>query len=84
MLLRQLTHSLAVVIHTFNICYDPAIIKDLKYLGCHFSIETNHFSRVCLFHFYDICNEQNSVLGCAYGKRYSMFGFVHKSSIFGR
>ena len=33
-----------------------------------FSIGANPFYRVCLFHFCDICNEQEMISACVYGK----------------
>jgi hypothetical protein len=61
-----------ILIQTFRISspsrtFDKSeILALIAYLQ--FSIGQIHFTEFALFIFYGICNEQNSVSGCAYGK----------------
>jgi hypothetical protein len=41
-------------------------VQKLKY---RFSIRANSFLGVYLFHYYDICNNQELASGCAYGRK---------------
>jgi hypothetical protein len=56
----------------YDIDYNGLDTRPAKMLLCRFSIGANPFHRVCPFCFYDICNEQELIPGCATGKVYAI------------
>ena len=51
-----------------DICNKRQVFEALNYLGYRFSIRANPFHRVCLFHFYGICNRNELTFACCSGK----------------